>query len=122
MIYSELGGPRHNLVDANEIGSVNDIVVVPKVFSMRQNIKQAAESNKDIALAKSGRLHYPPASDDPSQFTLIKFYELNSGAIKLILGGSNESADLPFTPGPKEHDIIHHNTNPKRSILLMGRR
>ncbi|KAL7553719.1 hypothetical protein ACHAWF_017047, partial [Thalassiosira exigua] len=64
--------------------------------------------------------HFHPASDDPRQFTLLKFYELNRDAIKILLDGQDEQ-DLPFTPGPKEHEIIHFNPDPQRSILLMGR-
>lgn len=52
---------------------------------------------------------------------LFQFYELDSGAIKILLEGSDENMDLPFTPGPKEHTIIHHTSDPQRSILLMGR-
>ena len=51
-----------------------------------------------------------------------KFYELNAGAVKMLLDGQDESMDLPFTPGPKEHEIIHYQSDPQRSILLMGRR
>ena len=38
----------------------------------------------------------------------------------MLLDGQTEM-DLPFTPGPKEHEIIHYQSEPQRSILLMGR-
>lgn len=52
---------------------------------------------------------------------VTQFYELNAGAVKILLDGQDESTDLPFTPGPKEHEIIHYQSDPHRSILLMGR-
>lgn len=39
----------------------------------------------------------------------------------MLLDGQEENTDLPFTPGPKEHEIIHYQSDPQRSILLMGR-
>ena len=63
--------------------------------------------------------HFHPASDDPRQYTLLKFYELNAGAVKRLLDGREN--DLPFVPGPKEHEIIHYRSDPQRSILLSGR-
>ena len=64
----------------------------------------------------------------------------------MLLDGKDDTMDLPFTPGPKEHEvslgaeghssfsnyvsphptvlcqIIHFQSDPQRSILLMGRR
>jgi hypothetical protein len=91
---------------------------LPRVFAMRQGVECRERPHREYPKAR----HYPPASDDPLQFTLLKFYELDAGAIKLLLDGQNEDHDLPFTPGPKEHEIIHYNSDPPRSILLMGRR
>jgi hypothetical protein len=52
----------------------------------------------------------------------LKFYELNQGAVKLLLDGrEKDNSDLPFMPGPKEHEIIHYQSDPQRSILLSGR-
>ena len=42
--------------------------------------------------------------------------ELNASAVKILLDGKGESMDLPFTPGPKEHEIIHYQSDPQRSI------
>lgn len=93
---------------------------VPRVFAMREDLT----SNNSVDSAKESEKcrHYPPASDDPRQFTLLKFYELDAGAIDCLLHSKNQNTDLPFTPGPKEHAIIHYTSTPPRSILLMGRR
>ena len=37
----------------------------------------------------------------------------------LLDSQDDDAVDLPFTPGPKEHEIIHYQS--KESILLMGR-
>jgi hypothetical protein len=114
MIYSELENFRETsfLSDRSELQ-------LPRVFSMKQD---AAIRNDAKTCEDANFRHYPPASDDPCQFTLLKFYELDAGAVKLLLDEKDENCDLPFTPGPKEHEIIHYQTKPERSILLMGRR
>lgn len=89
---------------------------IPRVFPMT-----CVGASARIQTTEKKSRHFHPASDDPRQFTLLKFYELNAGAIKILLDGKDESVDLPFTPGPKEHAIIHHKSEPQRSILLMGR-
>lgn len=116
LLYSEL-------IDFDERVDVNTSIEssgqrLPKVFTLRQGV----DCCDSPPLAMQKYRHYPPASDDPLQFTLLKFYELDAGAIKLLLDGQNEEHDLPFTPGPTEHEVIHYNSDPPRSILLMGRR
>ena len=113
IIYTQLDG-SHDASFASGGASIN----VPKVFAMKQNIDVRKSESSSI----SKKRHYHPASHDPLQYTLLKFYELNAGAIKVLLDAEDEQVDLPFTPGPREHEIIHHCTNPPRSILLMGRR
>lgn len=115
LIYSEL----ENFDGTREFDSSIDSSEqrLPRVFAMRQGV----DSNKNDSVEHTAR-HYPPASHDPQQFTLLKFYNLDAGAISLLLDGQTENPDLPFTPGPKEHEIIHFTADPKRSILLMGRR
>ncbi|KAL7553044.1 hypothetical protein ACHAWF_016289 [Thalassiosira exigua] len=93
---------------------------IPRVFPMSNELV-AVGSNARGSTAQGKSRHFHPASEDPRQYTLLKFYELNSGAIKILLDGNDENMDLPFTPGPKEHTIIHHKSDPQRSILLMGR-
>ena len=118
MIYSEL----EDFDNRTGVISAPDFVVgqqVPRVFAMREGLEVR---NEVPAIESESCRHYPPASDDPRQYTLLKFYELDAGAIQLLLDGENENHDLPFTPGPKEHEIIHYSSNPPRSILLMGRR
>lgn len=116
LIYSELQ------VDPNQVEKLSEKarsgrLQVPRVFSMKQEV--AIRNNGSEG--ETGSRHFPPASDDPCQFTLLKFYELDAGAIKLLLDDQDENCDLPFTPGPKEHEIIHFKSQPERSILLMGR-
>jgi hypothetical protein len=94
---------------------------IPRVFPMSNEVTSTGSTKYQ---PQSGRSrHFHPASEDPRQFTLLKFYELNAAAVKILLEGKDAaSMDLPFTPGPKEHEIIHYQSNPQRSILLMGRR
>ena len=93
---------------------------IPKVFPMSNEVKCIDSSRREETPTGRSK-HFHPASDDPRQFTLLKFYELNAGAVKILLDGQDENMDLPFTPGPKEHEIIHYRSDPQRSILLMGR-
>ena len=92
---------------------------IPRVFPMSHEVKCIGSSSEETPKGRSR--HFHPASDDDRQFTLLKFYELNAGAVKILLDGQDDNTDLPFTPGPKEHEIIHFQSDPQRSILLMGR-
>jgi len=96
----------------------NTVVVrIPRVFPMSNEVTCVGFKRDQSPKAKTR--HFHPASDDPRQYTLLKFYELNAGAVKLLLDGREN--DLPFVPGPKEHEIIHYQSEPQRSILLSGR-
>lgn len=152
-IYAELdkkkddeGGPGQSLDD--KAGDSSDRI--PRVFPMSSEVI-AVGSSRDSDTSDSKSRHFHPGHDDPRQYTLLKFYELNSGAVKLLLDSKDDqNMDLPFTPGPKEHEvslyydvvaflvriaptrlvadhietmqIIHYKTDPQRSVLLMGRR
>ena len=117
-MYSEIDIPTLNnkIVPSDRIGNLR----IPRVFSMQQEVTCLDSIKPQAPMGKSH--HFHPASDDPRQFTLLKFYELNAEAVKMLLDGQDENMDLPFTPGPKEHKIIHFQSKPQRSILLMGRR
>ena len=117
-IYSELDGEEISQVS---VGGSNTNIAVPRVFAMKKG-SQSNGVKSEEALEKGQNRYYPPATPNPLQYTLLKFYHLNSDAVKLLLESNSEKMDLPFTPGPKEHEIIHHKSNPQRSILLMGRR
>jgi len=93
------------------------VVRIPRVFPMSNEVTCVGFKRDQRPKGKSR--HFHPASDDPRQYTLLKFYELNAGAVKLLLDGREN--DLPFVPGPKEHEIIHYRSDPQRSILLSGR-
>ena len=118
-IYAEID----KTVNANplpEETSNNDATYrIPRVFPMSHEIACVGTEREETPTGKSR--HFHPAHYDPRQYTLLKFYELNAGAVKMLLDGHEESMDLPFTPGPKEHEIIHFKSDPQRSILLMGR-
>jgi hypothetical protein len=88
-------------------------IKIPRVFPMTQEmcINKSQKINND----KSS--HFHPASEDPWQFTLLKFYELNKSAVKMLLDGQDDNMDLPFTPGPKEHTIIHHSPTLKNPFF-----
>lgn len=73
---------------------------IPRVFPLSNEIKCVGTKTEQTPKGKSR--HFHPASDDDRQFTLLKFYELNAGAVKMLLDGQDDSMDLPFTPGPKE--------------------
>ena len=96
----------------------DDGIRVPKYFAMSQEVAVSGTGRDEAPKDKSK--HFDPASDDPRQYTLLKFYELNEGAVKMLLDGK-DNMDLPFTPGPKEHEIIHHRPETPKSLLLMGR-
>lgn len=118
-LYTEIDKSPSSKLSSQE--SVSSATNVPQVFSMSAEIVVSSESMKKQPLKGKSR-HFTPANDDPKQYTLLKFYELNSGAIKILLDGQDDdSMDLPFTPGPKEHEIIQYQSDPQRSILLMGR-
>lgn len=120
LLYSELD----NFNAGQQLISNSSVEIhVPRVFPMREGVEmQTSDIPSQHSLGDRSRRHYPPASDDPRQFTLLKFYELDAGAVKLLLSENDGETELPFTPGPKEHEIIHFKSNPQRSILLMGRR
>ena len=96
-------------------------ITVPKVFAIKQDGKLRPATD---SISEDKNRYYPPASHDPMQYNLIKFYQLNNDAIDIIMRDEEgkDEMNLPFTPGPKEFEIIHHQSKPKRSILLMGRR
>jgi len=139
-IYAELD--KSNTKFALSAKDKTGVTKVPRVFPMSNEVTCAGSARGPATDGKSR--HFHPASDDPRQFTLLKFYELNEGAIKILLDGNDDQVDLPFTPGPKEHKIIHvsveswkeqcqgrlthfrifflqYKSEPQRSILLMGR-
>ncbi len=116
-IYSELDGNEIPIPQVS--GSSNN---VPRVFAMKQGTQSNDSSKSETLENNTQNRHYPPANPNPLQYTLLKFYQLNNDAVKMLLESNDEKMDLPFTPGPKEHEIIHHESNPQRSILLMGRR
>ncbi len=140
-IYAELdkSNTKFALSEKDKTG----VTKVPRVFPMSNEVTCVGSKARGPATDGKSR-HFHPASDDPRQFTLLKFYELNEGAIKILLDGNDDQVDLPFTPGPKEHKIIHvsakswkeqcqgklthfrsfflqYKSKPQRSILLMGR-
>ena len=106
--------------DQSDESARHGFLNIPRVFPMSMEVCTDADKRQKPNSGKAN--HFHPASDDPRQFTLLKFYELNSAAVKMLLDGEDEDIELPFTPGPKEHAIIHHRSNPQKSILLMGRR
>ena len=76
---------------------------IPRVFSMSNEVTCVGSARDQVPKGRSR--HFHPASDDPRQYTLLKFYELNAGAVKMLLDGQDDSMDLPFTPGAKEHEV-----------------
>lgn len=120
-IWAEIDKKAHleQASDAEDAANnTTDGVRVPKYFAMSQEVTVTGTGRDEASKGKSK--HFDPASDDPRQYTLLKFYELNEGAVKMLLDGK-DSMDLPFTPGPKEHEIIHYRSDTPKSILLMGR-
>lgn len=118
-LYSEIDTSKSDTIHSEDgMGKLR----IPRVFPMRQQVISCTELGTPTSYSSGKSRHFHPASDDPRQFTLLKFYELNAGAVKMLLDGQDEHTDLPFTPGPKEHEIIHFQSKPQRSILLMGRR
>ncbi|XP_059151541.1 TPR and ankyrin repeat-containing protein 1-like [Physella acuta] len=62
---------------------------------------------------------YLPASSHLKEYTMLKFYPLNSLMAEAIMRNSDSEIDLPFQVTDIEHSIIHleHNS----PILLLGR-
>ncbi|CAJ1968924.1 unnamed protein product [Cylindrotheca closterium] len=112
-VFTELDGYGGSVENNGEKGSQCITQRIPKVFQMKQGVKGLDVPTKAV--------YYAPANDDEKQYNLLKFYEMNAEAVGLLLDGDVDNADLPFTPGPQEHEIIHFNPNPKRSLLLQGR-
>ena len=106
----------------NESLTTQEGIAVPRVFTAKHCVQQKSNTAKAVTKPVGDQKHYPPASHDPTQYTLLKFYQLNNDAVKLLLDSNDDQIDLPFTPGPKEHEIIHHKSDPRRSMLLQGRR
>ena len=118
------GGQSAN---ASDIDNQQLNITVPKKFFMKQDeafvskwngLQQEKAEESKQAIEK----YCPPASHDQSQYNLLKFYQLNSDAIDILMdkNGNDTEIDLPFSPGPKEHEIIQYRSG--KSILLMGRR
>jgi superfamily I DNA/RNA helicase len=117
-IWAEIDKKAQDQTVAADEAANGDGIRVPKYFAMSQEVTVIGTGKDEASKGKSK--HFDPASDDPRQYTLLKFYELNEGAVKMLLDGKG-NMDLPFTPGPKEHEIIHHRSDTPKSILLMGR-
>ena len=110
MIYSNLDTISPCILPTNN--SIN----TPSIFRMTSGMK----TRKSMNIGKSEKdTYYPPASHDIHEYTLLKFYALNTAAVKQLLSSDNNT--LPFTPGPTEFEIIQHESTPPKSILLMGR-
>ena len=108
MIYSELDS---SLIRSSSYAASN----VPTLFRMESGMKTRVSNKEKV----DGRIFTPVASHDDQQYTLLKFYSLNTTAVMQLLRANDNK--LPFTPGPKEYEIIQHKSTPPRPILLMGR-
>ena len=97
-IYAEIDKTNIESVPAEENAKDNTGVTrIPRVFSMSNEVASVGSTRGKTRKGRSR--HFHPASDDPRQYTLLKFYELNAGAVKMLLDGQDENMDLPFTPG-----------------------
>ncbi len=74
-LYSEIDTKSEMIHSEDNVGKLK----IPRVFPMQQQVISCTESGTITPAGKSR--HFHPASDDPRQFTLLKFYELNAGAI-----------------------------------------
>ena len=84
------------------------------------------DESKDTTLSKTrnpaevddDEVHYPPASPVETQYTILKFFDLNAKTIMTTLrGGSAEG----FKMTDKEFDIVNWSPERKSSLLLLGR-
>jgi len=122
MIYAELDSSAIN----TQVDVRDNVCAIPSVFLMKSGMQTRIEIDDDnggnvgyMGTARKKNTYHPPASSDDQQYTLMKFYALNTRAVEQLL--SSENNELPFTPGPKEYEIIQHKSKPPRSMLLMGR-
>ena len=65
-------------------------------------------------------VHYPPASPEPNDYKLLKFYSVTGPTLRSLLNRSGKSdASLPFKVTSKEWAILQLDI--PRAILLLGR-
>ncbi|XP_067665654.1 uncharacterized protein [Haliotis asinina] len=64
-------------------------------------------------------MFFPPASPDPREYHILKFYAFTSALVNIVLSNMIKKADLPFKVTDKEHAIIH--LSGEAPILLLGR-
>ncbi|XP_048257654.1 uncharacterized protein LOC124143780 isoform X2 [Haliotis rufescens] len=64
-------------------------------------------------------MFFPPASPDPREYHILKFYTFTAALVNIILSKMHRKADLPFKVTDKEHAIIH--LSGEAPILLLGR-
>ena len=74
-IYSEYSEPDGEGISQD--ASSGNYIFVPKVFASKQGA-QNSNSLKSETSEKNQKRHYPPANPNPLQYTLLKFYQLNS--------------------------------------------
>jgi len=100
-IYAEIDRSKSAAASSKvKQNGIKDGITIPRVFPMTQEVA-CIDTVKRQAPPNGKSNHFHPASDDPRQFTLLKFYELNSSAVKMLLDSQDDNLDLPFTPGPK---------------------
>jgi hypothetical protein len=65
-------------------------------------------------------LFYPAASDDLTQYNILKFYQFDSKTVAALLQ-TDSKLEFPFSVTELEHQIINLQSHPPKSLLLLGR-
>lgn len=86
-----------------------------------ESARRGAQGPRTFSAAEAGGLvHYPPASPDPNDYKLLKFYSVTSPTLRSLLNRSGRSdATLPFKVTSKEWAILQLES--ANAILLLGR-
>ena len=113
-------GPRTFLgVDGDFSASSSSSHPLPSVLSAPSTPESHAAISDLLSLEQSP-IHYPPASPDPNDYKLLKFYSVTSPTLRSLLNRSGKSdASLQFKVTSKEWAILQLDT--PRAILLLGR-
>ena len=82
--------------------------------------KSSLAAKSDLVNSEQSHVHYPPASPEPNDYKLLKFYSVTGPTLRSLLNRSGKSdASLPFKVTSKEWAILQLDT--PRAVLLLGR-
>lgn len=60
----------------------------------------------------------PDVGDDTTNTASVKFYQLSTQAIRVMVQADNSAFELPFDVSGEEREIIQHNGS---ALIILGR-